>query len=122
VFAVGDVRRGSTKLTALIPLRLTPFVGRGRRTCSRERLKATAQTPPNGVSVPNPECESAERGIDWSGGPHRDARIVEEQAGIVVGQHAGEVKRGRGIRKTPTRVLVLKADVALLEALDAKIF
>ena len=65
--------------------------------------------------------EGSWRGIAWSRGPDRDAWIVEQEAGVVVGQHAREVKRRRGIRKTPTRILVLEADVALLETFDAEI-
>jgi hypothetical protein len=63
----------------------------------------------------------AEERRPGSGGPDRDAWIVEQQAGVVVGQHAREAKRGRGIGKSPTRVSVLEADVTLLEALDTEI-
>jgi hypothetical protein len=67
------------------------------------------------------KCEGAGRGIGGSGGPDGDAWIVEQETGVVVGQHAREVKRVRGIGKPPARTLVLEADVALLEALDPEI-
>jgi hypothetical protein len=51
------------------------------------------------ISFTNAQCEGAGRGIGGSGGPDGDAWIVEQETGVVVGQHAREVKRGRGIGK-----------------------
>jgi hypothetical protein len=59
--------------------------------------------------------------IAWSGGPDRDAWVVEQETSVVIGQHAREIKRRRGIGKTPTGTLVLEANVALLETFDTEI-
>src|SRR4051812_32638308 len=51
-------------------------------------------------------------------GAPRDARVVEQQAGLVVDQDATEVVGGRGVVEAPLRRAAVDPRVALLEALD----